>query len=157
VLSVAIPKLIPIAYLPDYYTRYVGKFGKGNQFMAFVTATQPSGRVPDWQKHKRWYAVLHTFDARGNHLATEAWFAGSTADGEKAVLEKAQVKRLEMLAGLGNYRLCDIKLKLFRVEVDGHAFGLIDESSPEEGFQDRVVLRPNDFLFHAPWNGSYDT
>ncbi len=153
----SIPELIPIAYLPDYYTRYIGKFGNGNQFMAFVLATLPKQRVREWGKHKRWYAVLHTFDAKGNHLTTDAWFAGVTADGENSVAEKAQKKRLEMLAALGTYKLCDIRVRLFRVEIDGHDFGLIDESLPEEGFGDRVVLRPGDLLFHPPWNGTYDT
>jgi hypothetical protein len=154
----AIPKRIPIAYLPDYYTRYIGTFGNENQFMAFVVATLPKGRLTaDWKKHKRWYAVLHTFDATGNHLATDAWFAGVTAHGENAVAEKAQAKRLVMLAGLGEYKLCDIEVKLFSVGVDGHVFGLVDESLPEEGFADRVILWPNDFVFRPPWNGWYDT
>jgi formate hydrogenlyase regulatory protein HycA len=153
----AIPKLIPIAYEPNFYTRFIGKYGRGRQFMAFVVATLPSPPPTDWERHKRWYAVLHTFDAKGNHLATDAWFAGLTADGEKEVTERAQQKRMEMLAGLGPYRLCNVKVKVFSVEIEGHLFGLVDSSEPEEGFEERVSLLPNDFLFTAPWNGSYST
>lgn len=153
----AIPELIPIRYEPDFYTRFIGKFGRGRQFMAFVVATLPTPPPPDWENHKRWYAVLHTFDATGNHLATDAWFAGVTADGEEQVAERAQQKRAEMLSGLGQYRLCDIKVRLFSVMIDGQVFGLVDSSEPEEGFEDRVTLEPNDFLFTTPWDGSYDT
>jgi hypothetical protein len=155
---VAIPKLIPIKYEPNFYTRFIGKYGKRRQFMAFVVATLPLPTARSkWEKHKRWYAVLHTFDAKGNHLATDAWFAGVTADGEQQVTERAQQKRLEMLAALGPYELCDIKVKLFSVTIDDHVFGLVDSSEPEEGFEDRVTLEPNDFLFTAPWNGTYST
>jgi formate hydrogenlyase regulatory protein HycA len=154
---VAIPKLIPIAYEPNFYTRYVGRFGKGRQFMAFVVATLSKRKVKDPAKHKRWYAVLHTFDARGIHLGTEHWFAGTTAEGEKEVCERAQKKRLEMLEKLEPYELCNIKVKLFSTEIDGQLFGLVDSSEPEEGFEDRVTLWPNDFLFTAPWNGVYST
>jgi formate hydrogenlyase regulatory protein HycA len=147
----AIPERIPIAYEPDYYTRYIGKTKDGRQFMAFVVATEGKG--------KPWYAVLHTFDADGNHLDTEAWLAGTTAKGEQEACELAQKKRLEMLAGLGKYKLCKIKVKLFSVKIDGHLFGLVDSSEPEEGpeFAERVTLWPNDLLFTPPWNGTYST
>ncbi|MGH7222085.1 MAG: hypothetical protein ACRELF_02560 [Gemmataceae bacterium] len=125
--------------------------------MAFVTATRPSPMPPDWEKHKRWYAVLHTFDARGNHLKTEAWFAGVTADGEQEVAERAQQKRMEMLSGLGRYKLGDIAVKLFSVTIEDSLFGLVDSSESEKGFEERVTLWPNDFLFTAPWDGTYST
>ena len=153
----AIPELIPIAYMPNSYTRYIGKYGDGKQFMAFVTATLANGARRGRRERKRWYAVLHRFDSGGNHLGTDAWFAGVEADGWKIVEEKAKAKRLEMLAGLGKYALCDIRVKLFRTDIEGQLCGLIDDSSEEAGFEDRVVLWPNDFLFHAPWDGTYDT
>lgn len=153
----AIPERIPIAFEADSYTRYVGKYGRGRQFMAFVTATLPSPIAPDWKRHKRWHAVLHTFDAQGNHLDTEAWFAGVTADGEEKVIERAQQKRIEMLAELGRYKLCDISVKLFSITIDGFLFGLVDSSESEEGFEERVTLWPNDLLFTPPWDGSYSS
>jgi formate hydrogenlyase regulatory protein HycA len=154
---VPIPERIPIAYEPNYYTRYIGKFGGGKQFMAFVVATLPPHKPKKLGNHKRWYAVLHTFDADGNHLNTDTWFTGVTADGEEAVVERAREKRLEMLAGLGKYKFSNIKVKLFSVTVDGHVFGLVDSSEPEEGFEERVTLWPNDFLFTRPWKGTYST
>jgi hypothetical protein len=153
----AIPERIPIAHEPGFHTQHIGKFGRGRQFMAFVVATLPSPLPSDWEKHKRWYAVLHTFDARGNHLNTEAWYAGVSADGENKVIERAQQKLMELLAGLEQYMLCDIAVKLFSVTIDGALFGLVDSSEPEEGFEERVTLWPNDLLFKSPWDGAYDT
>ena len=56
---------------------------------------------------------------------------------------------------LGDVELCDVRVKLFSVEIDGHVFGMIDTSDPELG--PRVTLEPNDFLFRPPWDGAYDT
>jgi hypothetical protein len=153
----AIPERIPIAFEADHYTRFIGKYGRGRPFMAFVTATLPSSRQLNWEKDKRWYAVLHTFDAGGNHLNTDAWFAGVTADGEEEIIERAQQKRIEMLAGLGKYKLCDIAVKLFSVTIDGSRFGLVDSSEAERGFEERVTLWPNDLLFTPPWDGTYSS
>jgi len=65
---VTIPERIPIAREKDYYTHYIGKYAAGKQFMACIVATLPRPGLPDWERHKRWYAVLHTFDADGEHL-----------------------------------------------------------------------------------------
>jgi len=51
--------------------------------------------------------------------------------------------------------LCDFRVKLLSVEIDGHVFGMIDTSDPELG--PRVTLEPNDFLFSPPWDGAFDT
>jgi len=62
----------------------VGVDGTGNQFMGFVTGAFPHNNYPDldqdWRGIKRWYAVMHHFGADGNHLRTEAWCAGTSAD-----------------------------------------------------------------------------
>src|SRR5262245_40691668 len=101
----AIPELIPIAHEPNYYTRVIGKCKDGRQFMAFVVAAFGLKKGRKKVQEKRWYAVLHLFDAKGNHLKTDAWFAGTTEEGEAEACEKAQQKRQEMLAGLKPYRL----------------------------------------------------
>jgi formate hydrogenlyase regulatory protein HycA len=150
----AIPKTIRIRHEPNYRTHNIGTCGDGRQFMAFVVATLASERRVDVGPGKRWYAVLHTFDARGNHLDTQAWFAGTTEDGEEQAVERARRRRQEMLASLGSHHLGNVQVKLFSVEIDGAVFGLVDTS---EGGRDRVTLYPNDLLFTPPWRGTYST
>lgn len=148
-----LPATIPIAREAEYRTHNIGKCDDGRQFMAFVVAEFAGEGT--WQQRKRWYAVLHTFDAKGNHLNTEARFAGTTADGEPDVLNRARAMRDEMLAGLGGYTFCNVRIKLFSVEIDGIRFALADDSEPGYGL--RVTLWPNDLLFTPPWNGLYST
>lgn len=151
----AIPKRIPIAREEGYYTDTIGRFD-GGQFLGFVTATIPLPLPEDWQEHKRWYAVLHRFDPDGNHLGTEARFAGTTADGEADVCARARSDLDAMIAALGDVEYGDVAVKLFSVEVDGETFGLVDASDPDEGIEE-VELRPNYLVFFEPWDGSYDT
>jgi len=121
----SVPDTIAVEQCEDYYTEHIGRDADGGQFMA------------------------------GRHRDTKAWFAGTTADGEEAVCQRAAEKRDEMIAGLGDVELCGVRVKLFSVEIDGHVFGMIDTSDPELG--PRVTLEPNDFLFRPPWDGAYDT
>ncbi len=86
----SIPDRITVSRIEDYYTHSIGRYGDGGQFMSFVVATLPEVFPQDWERHKRWYAVLHTFDRDGNHLDTEARFAGVTADGENQVCLQAE-------------------------------------------------------------------
>src|SRR4051794_38387976 len=94
----AVPQTIKVTREEGYHTDQIGKYGDGHQFMGFVTATLPTPLPKDWQAHKRWYAVLHTFDKKGKYLNTEAWFAGTTASGEREAVEKAQSRLAEMIA-----------------------------------------------------------
>ena len=77
----------------------------------------------------------------------------------KGNLDRASAKLDEMVAALGEVDYADIEIQLFQVEIDGTIFGLVDVSEPEEGpaFAERVAMMPGDLLFHAPWNGNYDT
>jgi formate hydrogenlyase regulatory protein HycA len=155
----SVPSRIPIAREEGYHTDTIGKCEDGRQFMAFVVASMPLDklRVPEgWQTHKRWHAVLHTFDKLGQHLHTEVWTAGTTADGEAQVIERAKSRLAEMLAKLGKVKYGGVKVSLFRVEVDGREFGLIDASEPEEDYES-IHLLPNDLAFFEPWDGTYDT
>ena len=149
-----IPTRIPMMREQGYHTDSIGRY-TGGQFMGFVTATLSIPLPPDWQKSKRWYAVLHRFDHDGNHLGTDAWFAGVTADGEAVVVKKAQDRLNEMIHSLGGHEFCDVMVKLFSVEIDGHTFGLVDASEPDD--YEGVELLPNDLAFYDPWDGSYDT
>jgi formate hydrogenlyase regulatory protein HycA len=135
-----------------------------NQFWGQVTAsfsTMPEPPPLDWRPYKRWYAVLHKFDGSGRHMGTEHWFAGTDADGsfENHVRHRASAKLDEMVAALASVHYADIVIELFRVEIDGGVFGLIDVSKPEDGpeFAERVLMVPTGLLFYPPWDGTYDT
>jgi hypothetical protein len=153
---VAVPKSIKVNREEVYHTDRIGKSVRGNQFMGFVTATLPTPLPKKWQSHKRWYAVLHTFDKNGKHLNTEAWFAGTTASGEREAVEKAQAKLDQMITALGKVKYDNLKVSLFQVQIDGHTFGLVDASEPDEGYES-IHLLPNDLAFFEPWDGTYDT
>jgi formate hydrogenlyase regulatory protein HycA len=152
----AVPRILRILREEGYHTDQIGNYGAGNQFVGFVTATLPTPLPDDWQVHKRWYAVLHTFDATGNHLNTEVSYAGTTASGERQAVERAEARLGEMIAALGKVRYGDVKVGLFQVQIDGHTFGLVDASEPDEGYES-IHLLPNDLAFFAPWDGTYDT
>jgi hypothetical protein len=154
--GLAVPDTIKICREEGYHTDLIGTCADGRQFMAFVTATLPSPLPSDWQAHKRWYAVLHTFDRSGRHVRTQTAFAGTTADGERDVVSKAQAKLAELISELGEVALGDVSIALFSVEVDGHTFGLVDASEPDEDYES-IRLLPNDLAFFDPWDGSYDT
>jgi hypothetical protein len=155
--EIMVPERILIAREEDYRTDQIGQYGDGNQFMAFVTGSLPSTYgLKDWQLHKRWYAVLHTFDKDGTHLETQAWCAGTTSDGEREVIGRAEAKLGELLAALGPIKLGDVNVKLFQLEVDGRTFGLIDASEPDDDYES-IHLMPNDLAFFEPWDGTYDT
>ncbi len=124
--------------------------------MALITATLPEPIPEDWERQKRWYSVLHTFTTDGRHRRTEAWFAGTTAQGEEEVGNRARKKRDEMVASLKDHVFCDVEVGLFSVQIDGFTFGLVDASKPEEGYES-VHLLPNDFAFFEPWDGEFDT
>jgi formate hydrogenlyase regulatory protein HycA len=150
----AVPQIIKIVREEGYHTDQIGKYGAGNQFMAFVTATLPLPKSRGAEK--RWYAVLHTFDKKGKHLGTEAWFAGTTASGEREAVEIAQARLAEMIAALGKVKYGNVKVGLFQVKIDGHVFGLVDASEPDEDYES-IHLLPNQLAFFAPWDGMYDT
>jgi hypothetical protein len=173
---VAEPERLLIEHEDFEYGRFnlVGRYGGGNQFMAFVTGAFPAdwwsgNRPPEylrnrWAEHKRWWAVLHRFDPDGGHLGTEAWSGGTTADGQREAIERADRKLTELLEPLGPREPCDIRVRPFGVEIDGYFFGLVyqvnhyDDPANPEGTYECVMLEPNDIMFHPPWDsGEYST
>jgi hypothetical protein len=175
-LVVAKPDKLLIPYVADERSRFhhIGRYGPGNLFMALGTGAFPGDWSSDsyspeycklhWAEHKRWYAVLHRFDADGNHLATEAQYGGTTASGEREANKEARRFLEAMLASLGPYDACDICVRLFRVEIDGYVFGLVyhceDADDPDESDAvcEYVMLEPNDIMFHPPWDsGEFST
>jgi hypothetical protein len=151
-----IPDVIQIERVEDYWTHDIGRYGAGNQFMAFVVVTLPAAFGADWEDHKRWYAVLHIFNEQGDHLYSQANFMGVTADGENAVVDRASAKRDEMLEALADIVHCNVFIKLFSVTIDDHIFGLIDVTEPEDDHEE-VELKPGYLVFYPPWDGSFDT
>lgn len=151
----AIPDRVPIAHEPDYRTDTIGRYD-GGQFFGSVTATleDGTGGSPDWARHKRWYAVLHRFDAGGAHTGSEIWCAGTSED-EAGSIAKAEARLIRWLDALPGRVFADIAVKLFQVEVDGHVFGLVDESAEYEA--DHAEFVPDDLGFDPPWDGCYDT
>lgn len=160
----AIPERILVSRKGGNYSSCMGFYAldvADNQFWGQVVACgsrPPEPRLTGWRPEKRWYAVLHKFDGRGYHLGTDSWFAGVDRPWGDAI-KRASRKLDEMVAALGEVEYADIEIRLFRVEIDNCTFGLVDVSQPEEGpaFAERVAMLPGDLLFHAPWDGSYDT
>jgi hypothetical protein len=157
--NMAVPGHIPIFYEPDSPTGRIGIHGSGDkqgQFFGCVVAALPVPAPKQWEEHKRWYAVLHRFDLDGRHLGTDHEFCGTTASGESAAIARAEAKLGELMSRLENPQLRDIEIDLFSVTIDGHVFGLIDASDPEEEYE-AIHLVPNDLAFFEPWEGDYDT
>lgn len=145
---------------------HVGRYGSGNQFMGYLTYASPKyyhteEMTPDgqiiWRKHINCFAVLHRFDAEGNHLGTDVVRVEGTQDSD----HQAWAKLEEMIAGLGEIEYAGIWVKPFRLEIEGVVHGLIYESEfwEEDGEeQEWIMLEPNDIMFHPPWDsGEYST
>lgn len=150
----AVPEIIPISYEPDYHTDTIGHW-EGGQFLGSVVAAFPEGytHTDDWQAHKRWHAVLHTFDAAGHHLDSRIERTG-TDDNHRAAVDAAQERLKQWLDALPGLRFGDIAIRPFRREVDGVLFGLVIETF--EGTE-HAELYPNNLGFYEPWDGLYDT
>ena len=161
----ASPDKIRIPYQDFDGTRFdcIGRYAGGNQFMAFVTGAFPGqDRYPDpagnWREIKSWVAVLHKFDAEGNHIGSESRLGGFDAEGRQRAGEKAWHQLAQMLedAGLENAQPCDIYIKPFSVEIDNVVHELVYENHGER--EEYVMLWPNDIMFHPPWDsGRYST
>jgi hypothetical protein len=152
----AIPEVIPIRREADYRTDTIGWYARG-QFLASVTGAF-RGSVkhgPEGDEPMRWYSVLHVFDPDGNYVESDIWFVGTTADGQRETVQRAEEHLSSLLGELPDREYRDVAVRLFRVDFDGVVFGLIDESDPDRG--DWVELYPDCLGFHKPWNGLYDT
>jgi formate hydrogenlyase regulatory protein HycA len=162
------PEKIRIAYQDYENGRFncIGRLPDGTQFMGFVTGAFPSGMKyylgDDWQHRKKWLAVLHRFDADGNHLGSESRLEGFDIEGREFAGDRAFAHLEQMLSELcprGRPEFCDIWVRLFAVQIDGVTHGLFYELSdedPEPG-QERcewVMLEPRDIMFHPPWDSS---
>ncbi|MFD8011105.1 hypothetical protein [Streptomyces sp. NPDC058955] len=158
----SVPEVVPIAYEPDYRTATIGRWD-GGQFLASVTAAFPegAGRMgDDWRLHKRWYAVLHRFDAAGRHLESRIESTGTRADGERRAVEAAQTLLATWLDALPGRRYGPVAVAPFAVRHEGALFGLVVEDHSEDEDDEEgnwVELHPDGLGFSAPWDGTYDT
>ena len=152
----SVPTIIPIKREENYHTHNIGRYEEDHQFMGFVVASLPMPPPVNWQKVKRWYALLYCFDSAGNYLNAQHECLGTTAEGEKGVIKAAQKLLDEWLQALPNRKFGDVAIKLFSLEIDCRRFGLIDVSEPEDDYE-RVDLVPNELAFFPPWEGDYDT
>ena len=69
---------------------------------------------------------------------------------------KAEAILKRMIKKLGRVTYGDIEVSLFSVRINGHLFGLIDASEPEEDYY-MIELVPNGLAFFPPWDGTYET
>ncbi|MFJ6793742.1 hypothetical protein [Streptomyces sp. NPDC091268] len=160
----SVPGIIPMRHEPDYRTRTIGRWQRG-QFFASVTAAFPEDwRGGDWQSHKRWCAVLHRFDGAGRHLDSRLQFTGTTADGEEKAIDAARRLLAEWLDALPERQYQDIAIAPFEVRFEGARFGLVvEEDVDAEGEEDEegdgvwAEFHPDGLGFHAPWDGCHDT
>lgn len=146
--------------LDEYHFEAVGRLSDGTQFMAYVTGAFPAGQEyylgDDWRTKKRWLAVVHRFDADGNHVGSESRLGGFDIEGRDVAGDKAFKNLKEMfetiMAG-GRPEFCDIWVKPFGVEIDGVRHGLFYEQDEEDPKSEWVMLQPRDIMFHPPWDG----
>lgn len=157
----AVPEVVPIAYVPKHRTESIGRYADG-QFLASITYAFPQGFHLDhgWEEHKRLYAVLHTFDTEGHYLDSEIWCAGTWAEqkrdpgGEDSVLQRARVHLAKLLRSLPRRSYTDIAVRPFQVTVDEVLFGLVIR---EDEAGTWAELYPDRLAFAEPWDGTYDT
>jgi hypothetical protein len=156
-----------IRIVPDeFYFQNVGRLDDGTQFMAFCTGALPDGSDltlgnDALRTVRRWIAVLHQFDAEGNHRRSVSRLGAlDTVDWERAC-EKAEFQLQALLAPLEQLhpRKCEVSLRLFSVVLDGVTHGLVYEhyvGDDDEG--EWVALRPRDVVLEPPWNsGEYSS
>jgi hypothetical protein len=147
---------------------YVGHLLDGTQFMAFVTAVFPDDVELDWDTDewravKRWVAVLHLFDAGGNHLSTDVKLGGRDIEGRDVAGDKASAELGKIMASLSHLkpRFGDIYVRMFAVRVDDVTHKLHYEATqPDENgpIVEGVFLDSRDIMFHPPWHsGEYST
>jgi hypothetical protein len=130
-----IPSRIRIRREKGFHTDCLGRFGDKQQFMGFAFFLESGQRRPA--------AVLHRFDANGEHLGSEIWETSTMVSCERSLAE-AVAKLPQVKAG-------HILIRPFSVELNGIEFGLV------AGDDESLEYVPYGLVFSAPWNGTYDT
>lgn len=149
----ALPGKIRIKRVENHHTHHIGRGSDGTQFMAFIVGV-PMKQTNRIHHKLKWYAILHRFDPEGRHLGTETTFLGTKEFAHE--LNGAETRLKRMIRTLGTVKYCDVEVAPFSVRIDGHTFGLVDASTPAEGYE-RIDLLPNGLAFFPPWDGTYET
>ncbi|GLP65962.1 hypothetical protein TUSST3_25820 [Streptomyces sp. TUS-ST3] len=157
----AVPEVIPIAYVPRDRTETIGRYA-GGQFLASISYAFPAGFQLDdgWEEYKRLYVVLHTFDTEGHYRDSDIWCAGNWAeqvrapDGDESVLGRARIHLAKLLRSLPRRSYTDIAIRPFSVTHEGVRFGLVIREDEGEQWAE---LYPDRLAFAEPWDGTYDT
>jgi hypothetical protein len=150
--NMSLPEILPIARMEDYHTHFLGQSKDGRLFWGYETFafTKPYSerQGKDWQKFRKEFAVLHTFDKEGNYIETTHWSDDGTVGPEMC-----SFKLEELVATLGDVEYKDIAIKLFKTTIDGIVFGLIPDIQNES-----IELQPSSTIaFQEPWDGEYCT
>lgn len=138
--------------MEDYHTHYLGRAAGGKLFWGYETFafTKPYAEIQgdNWQKFRKEFAVLHTFDQDGNHLQTKHW---SSEDSFNPALTSSKLE--ELVSELEDVEYKDIYVKLFQTTIDGIVFGLVPDVENET-----IELQPSSTIaFSEPWDGEYYT
>ncbi len=159
VSAMAVPDVIPIAYVPRHHTETIGRYADG-QFLATITYAFPLGFQLDegWEEHKRLYVVLHTFDADGRYRDSDIWCGGTWAeqqrdpDGADSVLGRARIHLAKLLRSLPRRAYTNIAVRPFQLTVDDVLFGMVIREDEGETWAE---LYPDRLEFGEPWDGRY--
>jgi hypothetical protein len=156
------PEKIRVAY-EDADFGHQGRLSDGRLFVAFTTGAAPKGQ--HWVD--RVLAVLHLFDADGNHLRTESRLCGLCQSHDTYREDRDRARDAswtildELLAGLAPFQpeRCPVDVRLFGELIGGVEHGLyyrpiVDDESEDEW----VIHMPRHHWYHPPWDtGEYDT
>lgn len=147
-----IPELLPIRYMDDLHTAFVGRCRDGKQFFLNELWVYREPLSEDWLENRDECLVLYLFDSEGNYLSHQFWNGGSS---KVCTQESLANMRHLMLASLEPCTFCDIAVKLFSIEIEGTTFGLIQHPDPD---WEAVHLEPGcQISFAEPWDGEYYT
>lgn len=155
-----VPEVLPIRWMDDLHTAFVGRCANGNQFFIndFWRDPSPSpGSIPDpnnedYFSRRHAYLVLYIFNKNGDLIDHLFWDGGP---GQSCSQDQIDERRRRMLATLGEYRFSDILVRPFSLLINGVTFGLIRDTDPEN---EAVHLQPGSQIsFEEPWDGEFYT
>jgi hypothetical protein len=144
------PVKVRIPYDPDC-GRFplCGLLDDGTLFVAFVTGEQADG------EERRWVAVVHQFDADGNHLRSESRIGGYDSIGIEAAWERSDAELAQLVRPIlpRVKQPGDVFIRTFEVSLNGVPHGLIYDAGYEA-----AIFCPRGEWFYFPWDtGDYDT
>lgn len=156
------PDKIRICYVGD--RGHQGRLSDGRLFIAYTTGAAPEGQAG----MDRVLAVLHLFDADGNHLETESRLGGYCREQDTFLEDQQRAGRAaeaaldQLLAELTSLQpeSCPVDIRPFGLLLDGVEYGFFYQPDDDEnGMSEVVIHMPRDH-WYFPWSwdtGEYDT